>query len=436
LRRVREKFGRSTKGDEKVPFATFVWSLVLHALCADGSLGKHLRTVSGTMITDAAAQARRAGLSWAWFLALFDQVLRPLAQRKTHPESFYHTMRVIAVDGSSWSLRNTPNNTQEAAPRHRNQKGGSAAFLKMSCAVLLEVGTHQPLAVACEQGGLGRAEGELTLARRLLGAIPRDEDTLLLGDRLYGCGRFIHEVREQAGPRAQLLVRVKKSLKAKITQVLHDGSALIEVRVNHVGSNRLEAKLRLREVRGQVWRQSAGVIKCVEVRLWTTLLDAEKYPAEELLTLYAQRWEQELFFRELKSHVGREHLLRAGTMQGAQAEFGALILAAGVLAQQRVAVADKLDVPPVRVSITKISSGLAALLPVLAVAGDLITEKQRQAIIKKFMAHLSREAIIAPRRKRTCQRGLRKTTTAWPRIKTRCNATGDLAYKVIPLTIP
>ena len=178
------------------------------------------------------------------------------------------------------------------------------------------------------------------------------------------------------------------------------------------------------------------MIKCVEVRLWTTLLDAEKYPAEELLTLYAQRWEQELFFRELKSHVGREHLLRAGTMQGAQAEFGALILAAGVLAQQRVAVADKLDVPPVRVSITKISSGLAALLPVLAVAGDLITEKQRQAIIKKFMAHLSREAIIAPRRKRTCQRGLRKTTTAWPRIKTRCNATGDLAYKVIPLTIP
>ena len=66
-------------------------------------------------------------------------------------------------------------------------------------------------------------------------------------------------MREQAGPRAQLLVRVKKSLKAKITQVLHDGSALIEVRVNHVGSNRLEAKLRLREVRGQVWRQSAGV---------------------------------------------------------------------------------------------------------------------------------------------------------------------------------
>ena len=36
------------------------------------------------------------------------------------------------------------------------------------------------------------------------------------------------------------------------------------------------------------------------MRLWTSLLDWKKHPAGELLALYAQRWEQESFYRELK----------------------------------------------------------------------------------------------------------------------------------------
>ena len=42
--------------------------------------------------------------------------------------------------------------------------------------------------------------------------------------------------------------------------------------------------------------------------LITTLLDPEKYPAEEIARLYLQRWQVELFFRDIKTILQMEHL--------------------------------------------------------------------------------------------------------------------------------
>ena len=44
----------------------------------------------------------------------------------------------------------------------------------------------------------------------------------------------------------------------------------------------------------------------------TTLLDAEKYPASEIADLYYQRWDVELFFRDIKTTMGMD-ILRCKT---------------------------------------------------------------------------------------------------------------------------
>lgn len=401
--------------------------------------------MSGSNISDASAHERRQGLGWEWFRALFETLLQPLAQRGKHPESFYQDMRLLGMDGSQWSLRNTAAILELPRKRHSNGlEHGDAAFLKWGCAVLLELGTHQPLAVSCAQLQSAREEGELTLARQLLGAIPRKEQTLLLADRYYGRGAFLEEVMSSAGTCCQLLIRVPDVHKAKVLEVLSDGSAVVEVRVCHPNSQRTKALLRLREVRGEVWREAqtsqrqspAQDAVRTKLRLWTTLLDDARHPAAGLLALYAQRWEQELFFRELKRHTGREQLLRAGSAQGAQAEFGVLIIAASLLAEQRLKAAQQVEMPPLRLSLTKISRGLEALLPVLQVAGDIISPRQRERIIEKFMAHTAREARIPPRRSRSCQRGLRKPASAWPRIQTRSSLDGSWLYAVQSLSFP
>ena len=375
---------------------------------------------------------RRQGLGWEWFAALFEEVFSPLAQRGQDEESFYQGHRLLGVDGTEWSLRNTQAVSSQVRPRHRNAQC-EAAFYKWGTAVLLELGTHQPLAVARAQPGLSYAEGELNIARRLLGAIPKHEDTLLLADRLYGCGRFFCDVQKAAGPRCQVLLRVSSARKAKVLRSLADGSALVQTRMCDPNTQRPAEVLCVREIRGRVYRQGSGEGPqpvCAQLRLWTTLLDEQKFPAKALLELYAQRWEQELFFNELKRHTARHSLLRAATLQGAEAEFAALIMAASLLAQQRLKAAQKVALAPVRLSLGKIGRAMEALLPVLAVASELITAQQRKAIVTKFLAHTARESIIKPRRSRSCQRGLRKPQCSWPRIHTRYSLLGPFAFEL------
>jgi hypothetical protein len=51
-------------------------------------------------------------------------------------------------------------------------------------AVLIELGTHQPLGAQCERALAQHATAEITLARGLLGQLPAREPSLLLADRL------------------------------------------------------------------------------------------------------------------------------------------------------------------------------------------------------------------------------------------------------------
>ncbi|MFE2025937.1 transposase [Streptomyces hygroscopicus] len=52
------------------------------------------------------------------------------------------------------------------------------------------------------------------------------------------------------------------------------------------------------------------------VRLITSLLDHEKYPAAELAALYARRWETEPVFDEIKTHQRGRPVLRSQTPDG------------------------------------------------------------------------------------------------------------------------
>jgi hypothetical protein len=62
------------------------------------------------------------------------------------------------------------------------------------------------------------------------------------------------------------------------------------------------------------------------VTLVTTLLDPQKYPAEELAHLYAERWRVELWFRDIKTSMGME-VLRCKTPRMAHKELEMFFIA-------------------------------------------------------------------------------------------------------------
>lgn len=79
-------------------------------------------------------------------------------------------------------------------------------------------------------------------------------------------------------------------------------------RVRTIGKrlwNFLPEKLTLRMIRVPF---TAKGFRTRQLTLITTLLDPEKYPAQEIAALYRRRWEVELFFRDIKTMLQMEHL--------------------------------------------------------------------------------------------------------------------------------
>jgi hypothetical protein len=102
--------------------------------------------------------------------------LQPLARRRRHATAFDHGLRLVGIDGTQWSVRNTPR-ILGALSKAASRRFGTA-FAKVGLVVLVELGMHNPLAAAMGQEG----ESEAALARRAVQRLP--EKCLLLGDRL------------------------------------------------------------------------------------------------------------------------------------------------------------------------------------------------------------------------------------------------------------
>ncbi len=82
--------------------------------------------------------------------------------------------------------------------------------------------------------------------------------------------------------------------------------------------------LRVREVRLRVRRTGRGA---EELRLWTSLLESKSAPALERAPLYAQRWQHELYYREMKVELRGGELLQSHTPESAAQEVAALVVA-------------------------------------------------------------------------------------------------------------
>lgn len=414
--------------------------MAAQALCGAGSLGHHLRLMTKTSISDSAVIAQRLQLPWEFFEQLLARVLQPLCKPRTQPGAFYHGLRLLGVDGTCWSLRNTAAVLAVNDRRHGNQRGASAAFIKLNSAVLLELGSHQPLALACDslQGGSVQHEGELTIARRTLPALRQAGPSLLLADRLYGCASFILDVRQASEGRAHLLLRMRSHYHGEVLKVLGDGSTLLNVAVRPPRASQARARaagkrlpvqqVQVREVRAEVQR---GGEPAFEMRLWTTLLDERQHPARELMALYAQRWEQELFYRELKHHVAGGSLLKAASVAAAQAELAGLILAASLVARRRVQAAEAVELPPVRLSLLKIGRMLGSLSLMLYSAEGILSEQQCKALSRRMLKAMAKEAVIPPRKNRRCERGLRRSVMPWPVIKSRSKLDAALSITLL-----
>jgi hypothetical protein len=144
--------------------AELIQGLVFHVVAGAGTLAHHVKQLTGKDITDGALAQRRALLPPALFEQIMSAALKPKAQPEKHPEAFYQGLRLCGVDGSLFSVTNTPQVKKQM--RKARSRRGRAAFPKVGVAVMVELGLHNPLAAALGANG----ESEMALAKQVLAA--------------------------------------------------------------------------------------------------------------------------------------------------------------------------------------------------------------------------------------------------------------------------
>jgi hypothetical protein len=223
---------------------------------------------------------------------LFERIAHPLATVLT-PGAFYQGLRLMGVDGVLYTV---PDSAANAAAFGYPKGGrGVGAFPQVRKLSLVELSSHAEQAFVLK-GIREEKSGEQSMAPALLRHLRRG--MLLLWDR----GFFSYQLWQAVLLRCELLARVSVRLILRPVQQLCDGSQLSKLypSANDRTQDRWGILVRvLRYTHCDPKRVGCGQ----EHILLTTLLDAAKYPARELILLYHERWEIELTFDEQKTHL-------------------------------------------------------------------------------------------------------------------------------------
>jgi hypothetical protein len=404
----------------RVPLDRILQALTFHVAEGAGTLAEHFFELFQEPLADSSWSDRRRRLPWEVFADLMRRALRPIATRRRQPDAFWRGWRVLALDGTQYSVMNTPQ--VSATITKAASRRGRAAFAKLSVAVLLEVGVHNPLAAAIARHG----ESELALARRLFAQLPKA--ALLLADRLYGVPGVMVDVWaacRRVG--SHFLFRVPRNIKAQVLKKLPDGSRRVRLNVREKGRPwQVSGGLEIREIRVQVGRQG---FRRHELRLCTSLLDHRSAPALELATLYATRWEQELYFRNAKRVLRQTDVLQSHTVETGAQEIAAIILVTTLLARERARAANG-QVAVLRIKFGVVLAIVRSMWFSLGPIEDLLTEKQKEQIVARGQA-LMRRSLTGPRRSRTNPRAVRQPVTKWPRLMQTDSVEAPLQFSVV-----
>lgn len=404
----------------RVPVTQLLPALTYHVMQDAGTLADHLFQLFRVPLADSSWSNRRVRLPWAIFADLMRRALRPRATPRQHPEAFWRGWRLLALDATQFSLINTPQVTTtlvKAATRR-----GRAAFAKITTAVLLEVGLHNPLAAAIGRQG----ESEWALAQRLLAQLPKR--AVLLGDRLYGVTAFVVPLRavcERLG--SHFVLRASPAVKPRLIRRLRDGSRRVALAVRARNNpHRIVDWVEVREIRVRVGRTGH---RSHELRLWTSLCDARTAPALEIAQMYGSRWEHELYFRDVKRQLRKTALLQSHTVETGAQEIAAVVLASALLATERARAAPD-AVPVLRVRFGQVLNIVRGMWLFCGPFDDLITDRQKTRIVRRGYT-LMRRSLTAPRRARSCPRAVRQSVRRWPRLLRTQSVEGPVHFKLV-----
>lgn len=258
--------------------------------------------VTESLTASAYCQAR-GRLDYQTLRMIFDHLSWSL-ERRVRTEQLWRERRVKIVDGTTFSMPDTPGN-QSSWPQPTSQKEG-LGFPCMKMVGLFSLGSG-----GLEDFTTGTLhQHESVLFRELWSDLHKGD--IILGDRGFCSYAAMARLAERGVDSVMRLHQARKVSFREGRRLGDDDRLMVWKKPaqrtdawSQEEWDALPATLELRLIRLRV---STPGFRTQTVTLVTTLIDAEAYPAEEIRALYGQRWSVELHFYQMKILLGLDIL--------------------------------------------------------------------------------------------------------------------------------
>lgn len=263
------------------------------------------------------------------------------ADEWAHASADAHRWRGLAlygVDGSTFRVADSDENRAffGGTKTHRGESG----YPLMRLAGLMALRSH--LLASAAFGAYDN--GEHSYAKDLWPSVP--DDSLTIVDKgFFAAGVLIPLARD--GHNRHWLTPAKSNLRWRVIKRFGPRDILVEMDVSSQARAKDPSLPKTWQARAITYQRKGFRPRT----LLTSLLDPEQYPAKEITALYHERWELELGYAEIKTHMlEREETLRSKSPAAVTQEIWGILLAYNLVRLEMERVADEAGVEPTRIS--------------------------------------------------------------------------------------
>jgi hypothetical protein len=338
--------GTATIRKRRLPAEQVLWLVIGMALMRKESLQRTaallniaLPSTTGELVAPSALVQARQRLGEAPVEYLFRATGAEWSTRSGNAHR-WRGLALYALDGSTLRVPDTAQTWTEFGGQVGGGKRGGSGYPTVRVVGLMAARSH--VLAAMHFGSYNT--GEVTLARELWPEIPNDSVTLV--DRNFLIAADLNRLQGD-GTNRHWLTRAKSKTRLRTIERFARGDELVEITLSEQTRRKnpgLPEKWVARSIRYK--RKGFRVSK-----LLTSLVDPVLYPRDEVVELYHERWEIELAYDEVKTHMlEREETIRSRTVEGIHQELWAIGLAYNLVRVEMERAAEEAGVPPTRIS--------------------------------------------------------------------------------------
>jgi hypothetical protein len=336
--------GTATIRKRRLPAEQVIWLVLGMALQRDRSIADVVASLelalpgkSPWLAPSASVQARaRLGdepLEW-----LFNRCAETWAHQAAR-EDAWRGLALYGVDGTTLRVPDSEENRAHFGSQS-GRWNGTSGYPLTRAVTLMALRSH--LLAAMRFGSYG--VDERVYAAQLWPLVP--DKSLCIVDRNFLSAETLIGLQTR-GDERHWLTRAKKNTRWTEVERLGKDDWLVEIEVNR--QTRAEHPHLPRQWRVRAIRYARPGFP--PQTLLTSLTDAAKYPAKEIVALYHERWEIELGFNEVKRvMLEREESIRSKSPRMVSQELWAIGLAYNLVRLEMKRIAREASVPATRIS--------------------------------------------------------------------------------------